>query len=220
MFDYHRKSPWFAEKYDPAPQFSTLRARVRKVGWRGRIDAFLLELDAGKYDPDLEEHELEVPASPVKDSATNGVSAADPNNADHSEDQPTTGGEDDLQFNVEPEDDGNEQGGHRVDGGRSDVKRGKFNEEMAVEPDGNQVMIRTIPPDIGRVKLEQVCLSESHKSCFRDLLYCRLAQAYLDMYIWRLGIPCRNETTTVLGGFASVTMLICRLSLRRCRKRR
>lgn len=156
MFDYHRKSPWFAEKYDPALQYANLRARVRKVGWRGRIDVFLSDLDAGKYDPDPQDSQLQdAPSSPVKDSMTNGV-PIDASHVESEDTKPNLGGDDEMQFNVEAEDDNNDQDGPRGEGGRSDTKRGKTNEEIAVDPDGNQVMIRTIPPDIGRLKLESV----------------------------------------------------------------
>ncbi|TCD62735.1 hypothetical protein EIP91_006460 [Steccherinum ochraceum] len=154
MFDYHRKSPWFAEKYDPAPQFSTLRSRVRKVGWRGKIDTFLLDLDSGKYDPDAHDGSDSSPASPVKEVGTNGMDVL---NADTEESKPNIGADDEMQFGVEPEDD-NDQDGARGDGGRSlEAKRSKASDEVAIEPEGNQVMIRTIPPDIGRVKLENAC---------------------------------------------------------------
>ncbi len=36
-------------------------------------------------------------------------------------------------------------------------KRTHREENVSVLPEGNEVMIRTIPPDIGRVKLEEVC---------------------------------------------------------------
>jgi hypothetical protein len=41
----------------------------------------------------------------------------------------------------------------------NDNKRNNRGEEISVPPEGNQVMIRTIPPDIGRVKLEEVSVS-------------------------------------------------------------
>ena len=42
MFDHGRKLPWFAEKYDTAPEFQAMRTRVRKSGCKGRMDAFIL----------------------------------------------------------------------------------------------------------------------------------------------------------------------------------
>ncbi|TFY69491.1 hypothetical protein EVJ58_g373 [Rhodofomes roseus] len=166
MFEHHRKSPWFAEKYDPSPEFVALRQRVRRIGWRGRMDSFLLDLEAGKYDPDLNEPEAEA-ASPVKESASNGdttAAAADAGTAQApaEEAKPTvnaSNAEDDMQFNVEQEDDTGEQDANRQDAGKTsaDNRRNVRGEEYAVLPEGNQVMIRTIPPDIGRVKLEEAC---------------------------------------------------------------
>ncbi|EMD40601.1 hypothetical protein CERSUDRAFT_111186 [Gelatoporia subvermispora B] len=165
MFDHHRKSPWFAEKYDPAPEFVAMRRRVRKIGWRGRMDNFLMDLEAGKFDPDLHpdlpEPEPEV-ASPIKENATNGDATT--NGADaHApqlpteENKPTGNGDDEMQFNPEPEDEGGDHDTNRGDTGSRAAQNSKQTnrgEEISVQPEGNQVMIRTIPPDIGRVKLE------------------------------------------------------------------
>ena len=57
---------------------------------------------------------------------------------------------------VEAEDEGDklDANGKGVENGKRDNRdRG---EEVSVSPEGHQVMIRTIPPDIGRVKLETV----------------------------------------------------------------
>lgn len=146
MFDHHRKSPWFAEKYDPAQEFVALRRRVRKEGWRGRLDTFLLDLESGKFDPDLSEPETDT-ISPVKETVEAGEDAK-------------TGGDDDMQFNLDAEDDAGEQEPSRAEANGktvNDNKRNNRGEEIAVAPEGNQVMIRTIPPDIGRVKLEEAC---------------------------------------------------------------
>lgn len=157
MFEHHRKSPWFAEKYDPAPDFQNLRTRVRKIGWKGRLDSFLHELDLGKFDPDHNEPELE-PSSPVKDNVTNGEGvAADATvavRAGTGEEPKANGGDDEMQFNIEADE---EAGGPETNGkSTADNKRPNRGEEISVPPEGNQVMIRTIPPDIGRVKLEEV----------------------------------------------------------------
>ena len=151
MFDHHRKSPWFAEKYDPAPEFQAMRTRVRKLGWRGRMDAFIADLESGTFDPDLSEP---VPES-TRENANGDSSATNGAGADASVDDIKPSGDDDMQFNVEPEedagvDDTTRSGGNKNKGG---ANRG---EEVAVPPEGNQVMIRTIPPDIGRAKLEEV----------------------------------------------------------------
>ncbi|KAK7695549.1 hypothetical protein QCA50_000185 [Cerrena zonata] len=162
MFDHHRKSPWFAEKYDPSPELAALRARVRRVGWRGRIDTFLLDLEAGKFDPDLHPPEPEPePTSPIKEE-TNGDSAA--NGAESGaietpveESKPTMTGDDDMTFNAEAEEENDQDANRAGNNKQNDDRRGKSGEEVSVPTEGNQVMIRTIPPDIGRVKLEEAC---------------------------------------------------------------
>lgn len=106
MFEHHKKSPWFAEKYDPNPEYAALRTRVRKVGWKGRLNSFLHDLEAGKFD--------------LNQPHTNGVEV-----------KPTVGDD--------------------------DMEAGAQGDELAIPPEGNQVMIRTIPPDIGRSKLEEAC---------------------------------------------------------------
>ncbi|TFK74358.1 hypothetical protein BDN72DRAFT_789083 [Pluteus cervinus] len=158
MFDHHRKSPWFAEKYDPAPEFVNLRTRIRKEGWRGRIDAFLVDLENGKFDPDLNETEAE-PTSPVKESAVGDHASGETNGAGTNAEDPKHG-DDDIQFPVDGDDDPVDTDAGRQDtNGKAlqDSKRGSRGEEVSAQPEGNQVMIRTIPPDIGRVKLEEAC---------------------------------------------------------------
>ncbi|KAG6900119.1 hypothetical protein C0993_002654 [Termitomyces sp. T159_Od127] len=154
MFDHHRKSPWFAEKYDPSPEMQNLRMRVRKEGWKGRLDTFLLDLELGKFDPVLNESELE-PSSPVKENVINGENATEPNGQGE---EKSGGIDEDMQFNVDADEEPGENDGNRADApGKSAVdKRSNRGEEVSVPPEGNQVMIRTIPPDIGRVKLEDV----------------------------------------------------------------
>lgn len=164
MFDHHRKSPWFAEKYDPASEYQNLRMRVRKEGWKGRFDTFIHDLESGKYDPELNEPE-ETPVSPVKESLRNGGSMIVENNGaapapteDAGKVAPT--GDDEMQFNVDVDEEPVDPEPGRPDatnGKASSDRRNNRGEEVSVLPEGNQVMIRTIPPDIGRVKLEESC---------------------------------------------------------------
>ena len=208
MFEHHRKSPWFAEKYDPAPEFQALRTRVRKVGWRGRMDAFVMDLESGKFDPDLTEAATDGGKEHLngESSAANGVKTE----AESAEEKPT-GGDDDMQFNVEGEEDagGDEGKNALVNKTRGGANRG---EEVSVPPEGNQVMIRTIPPDIGRAKLEEV-------SAF--VLTTMLAPAdnagslsarfrVLSTLLWVT--QCRNAAITAPDGSSSRTMLICHRS--------
>jgi hypothetical protein len=158
MFDHHKKSPWFAEKYDPSPEFQTLRLRVRKEGWKGRLDTFLHDLESGKFDPDLSEPELE-PSSPVSaDNTTVEINGAVPTSAGDEAKQ-VGGGDDEMQFAVDADEEPGDNDAGRPDANGksiSDSKRHNRGEEASALPEGNQVMIRTIPPDIGRVKLEEV----------------------------------------------------------------
>lgn len=118
MFSHHRKSPWFAEKYSPAPEFVALRARIRRIGWRGRLDTFLMDLETGKFDPDFNEPDPEGSSS-VMESNTNGDSAM--NGAETStiaadeELKPNGNGDDEMQFNVEVEDENGDQDAGRID---------------------------------------------------------------------------------------------------------
>jgi len=184
MFDHHRKSPWFVEKYDPSPEYLNLRARTRREGWKGRESMFLLDVEAGKFDPDFNEPAPEAePPSPVKENPTNGESAiileSNGNGAAALTEEPKAGGGDDeMQFNMDPEEEGGDNAGDndisRVEAnGKSSGKNERFTrgEEISVPPEGNQVMIRTIPPDIGRVKLEDVSGFNLAIACPKLTLY-------------------------------------------------
>lgn len=168
MFEHHKKSPWFSEKYEPSPEAQALRARVRKEGWKGRLQGFLLDLESGKFDPDLNETHPEQPPTPAKEQHLNGDSSTDGNgnaataaSATTSDDKPVAG-DDDMQFNIEPDEEPADDGPRPEANGKGSMNSKRQQqgdnrgEEIAVPCEGNQVMIRTIPPDIGRVKLEEV----------------------------------------------------------------
>lgn len=145
-----------------------LRRQTRRVGWKGRESTFLHDLEAGKFDPDLNDPVPEPePTSPVKDSPASGDIAPTEANGSGialtSPDEPkTAGGDDEMQFNMDAEDEGGDHDANRIEtnGKPSLGKTDRFSrgEEISVPPEGNQVMIRTIPPDIGRIKLEDVSL--------------------------------------------------------------
>lgn len=179
MFDHHRKSPWFAEKYDPAPEFLALRRRVRKDGWKGRLNAFVQDLELGKFDPDLNEPESESGAQ-HKDSAAPG----DVGENVAPTEEVKNGADDDMQFNMDAEEDAGEHDANRVENGKATTehKRNNRGEEISIPPEGNQVMIRTIPPDIGRLKLEEVCQRGIANRVIFDL-FCRLAARFRDSCI-------------------------------------
>jgi len=130
MFEYHRRLAWFIEKYDPAERYEDLRARVRREGLNGTIDQFMLELEAGKHDPGQ---------SPSQAMDTDD---APPTTQETQDEDDTMGGEEEpTKQNVKP------TNGHPA----KPVNVG----EISIMPSGPQLMIRTIPPDIGRFKLEQ-----------------------------------------------------------------
>lgn len=157
MFEHHRKSPWFAEKYDPSPQFQAIRSRVRKEGWKGRIITFLNDLEMGKFDPDFNE-----PVSPPKDNG-NGDVDGDANAEERKV-------EDDTTFGMDVDEESGETDGNKGESnGKASQDRRRLErpgEEAEAVHEGNQVMIRTIPPDIGRLKLEHVRVYPSRCSCY------------------------------------------------------
>jgi hypothetical protein len=160
MFDHHRKSPWFAEKYDPAPEFVHLRRRLRKEGWKGRLGLFLDDLESGVFDPGFNEPSEQ---EPVKEAPFNGVSSEniDVGPADAEDIKPPTTGDDEMPTVDAEEEAGENDAGRAETNGRGnrDSKPNNRGEEVSVTPEGNQVMIRTIPPDIGRFRLEEVSFS-------------------------------------------------------------
>lgn len=158
MFDHHRKSPWFAEKYDPSAQYAYLRKRVRKEGWRDRLNTFLENLDAGLFDP--QSGNLYQPSSPAKQSVTLKKEETKEDQEalpDHDGLAPVDESmkvDEDVIVDVEEDGDKLDANGKSLENGKRDNRdRG---EEVSVAPEGHQIMIRTIPPDIGRVKLETV----------------------------------------------------------------
>ncbi|KAG8956553.1 hypothetical protein FRC04_000031 [Tulasnella sp. 424] len=186
LFDHHKRSAWFIERYSPGDNYVALRTRTRKIGWSGRIDEFMGKLEQGQFDPP----KLELDATPPplsasiqrdqqpKEAAANGTDAgADPANGNGSTaengngngagdvDMDETRAEDEMDINMYDGEGGNEMNGAgdadgvAAKGARdalpSDVQATA--EEVSVEPEGVQIMIRTIPPDLGRVKIEEAC---------------------------------------------------------------
>ncbi len=172
MFEHHKKSPWFAEKYDPAPEFANLRLRVRKEGWKGRIDAFLLDLESSKFDPDSQESTQQ--SSPTVDNSTNGEQGGDTNGA--GDEGKVNGADDEMQFAMDGDEDAGDPDATKPESnGKSlpqDARRMlNRGEEISTMPEGNQVTIRTIPPDIGRMKLEDVRLLPRSSNAKNMLTY-------------------------------------------------
>jgi hypothetical protein len=229
MFDHHKKSPWFAEKYDPSTDCQTLRTRVRKEGWKGRLQGFLLDLESGKFDPDLndtpsspvvkanEQQQLNGESSSGTDGSANGTSVTAA--AATGDSEAKQGGDDDMQFNMdleEPVDEGPrpEANGKAPSTGYKKQTQENRGEEISVDCEGNQVMIRTIPPDIGRVKLEEVSFITIHTSCWlscSNRLGHSCVQRFRVSFIWLWATRCKSATFIVLGGSGSKMTPICQL---------
>ncbi|CAE6454792.1 unnamed protein product [Rhizoctonia solani] len=144
LFNAHKNQVWFVERYDPAAEHVALRDRIKAEGRKGRTARFVQELEEGKYDPVVEDPATvtaeDKPAGSPR--AEGGVDATNDNEMDFDNDNEEEG-------NSKPTAETTENGKAKEgpQGGR-DV-------ECSMETEGNQVMIRTLPPDIGRVKLEQ-----------------------------------------------------------------
>lgn len=154
MFDHHKKSPWFAEKYDPSDFYVNLRRRVRKEGWKGRANQFLLELEEGRHDPQIVvgDDSTAIPADVPSPKQTVDQKPEPAKVEDRS-----GATDEDITFGIDAEDEPDNE--NKLENGSKttfDTKTSPRNDEISVMPDGNEILIRTIPPDIGRVKLEEV----------------------------------------------------------------
>jgi hypothetical protein len=155
MFDHHKKHPWFIEKYEPSEYYVNLRKRVRKQGWRGKATQFLLELEEGKFDNDIlpleesiEPSGEESPSKISPETKSEPPKPADVKNGTH---------EEDMSFGLDAEEDQDHE--NKIEAGSKstlDAKVSSRNDEISVMPEGNEILIRTLPPDISRVKLEEV----------------------------------------------------------------
>lgn len=167
MFNAHKAQVWFIERYDPAADHVALRDRIKAEGRKGRTARFIQELDEGKYDPIAEEPitisstEVKPPTSPHPEAVV------DPNN------------EQEPDFDNENEEEGNTKQTTEINenGKPKEGPQGGRDEECSMETEGNQVMIRTLPPDIGRVKLEQVSTVDFHIALWltSSARHCRLS---------------------------------------------
>ncbi|EJU06075.1 hypothetical protein DACRYDRAFT_19390 [Dacryopinax primogenitus] len=161
VFNFHKASSWFIERYDPSPEYVSQRARIRLEGWTGKPEAFLHDLEEGKWDPEVT---LEPPAAPeeaAEHKHGNGVKDENEDVAMESEHPAKAEGEDLVspmkEEAGEEKPDAAETNG-AVDRRPKDVKA-RIPPELSVDvqPDGNQLLIRTIPPALPRAKIEEVC---------------------------------------------------------------
>ena len=173
MYEHHKKSPWFAEKYDPSPEFANLRSRVRKEGWKGRLEQFLFELEEGKYDPVVADSTQTAPPS---EEGQKDINTALPENGKTELTSPTDeakpANDEDAPFAMDAEEEAPETDAKDESNGKPqfETKRALRSDELSIMPEGNEVMIRTIPPDIGRVKLEEVGSLEHIQDCILNVI--------------------------------------------------
>ncbi|CAE6422176.1 unnamed protein product, partial [Rhizoctonia solani] len=142
LFNAHKSQVWFIERYDPATEHVTLRDRIKAEGRKGRTARFVQELEEGKYDP-------------VMEDPTTATTEDKPEGSPRAEGRAESTNE--LDFDIENDDEGNSKPTADVteNGKAKEGPQGGRDVECSMETEGNQVMIRTLPPDIGRVKLEQ-----------------------------------------------------------------
>lgn len=151
-------------------QYSSLRAKTRKRGWRGKVDEFIFKLEQGEFDPKLE---LDATVAPT----ANGTPANKPeggtqeSNGDHNGDvdmMNEDAKEDEMDIAMFDAENNNDNGG-APSNDRNNIPMSGQSEEVSVEPEDIQIMIRTIPPDIGRIKIEEVRITGVNvdiRSCF------------------------------------------------------
>jgi len=149
LFERHRKTAWFLEKYDPRDPYLDLRNRVRKTGWEGAVDKWVSELEEGKHDP------VPDPAIPAiahsSSTPANGNGIAVASTSGETNDNPSKSGPSETPKREDQDDRDDESGDERERGPQD-------GDEIIVPQKGHQVMIKTIPPDIGRLRLEPVRL--------------------------------------------------------------
>ena len=119
-----------------------LRTRVRREGWKGRTEQFLKDLEDGKFDPKPE------PDPSVKEEA---LPAGD--------EKPPVNLEDMDAVDEDVPENGPDSPTKSESNGKALPQHGRQprEDDVLVTPEGNQIAIRTIPPDIGRQKIEEVC---------------------------------------------------------------
>jgi hypothetical protein len=148
LFEKHRSAAWFLEKYDPTEVYSDLRSRVRKQGWQGALDQFIDDLEAGKFDF-VSETIKNKANDETKDQNDGAQASTDPTTTESTETKPDAPKVEEDVDKIVDENEGGSQGDKEGD-----------NDEVIIPHKGHQVMIKTIPPDIGRLKLEPVsCIS-------------------------------------------------------------
>ncbi|KAM0745655.1 hypothetical protein T439DRAFT_330469 [Meredithblackwellia eburnea MCA 4105] len=144
FFDEMKEAIWFKERYDPAPDFEEQRKKRKEKGREGKLDAFLEELESGKF----EHLSFDGPAY-VKKKKGEGENGS-----------PVKAGGDVEMKSV----DDTESKPAAAEGANGDsLKKGEGSPDesngvnVKLKAAENQLLIKTIPPDISRKDLEAHC---------------------------------------------------------------
>ena len=135
------------EKYDPRDPYLDLRNRVRKTGWEGAVDKWISELEEGKHDPVPDPATPAIARSSSIPANGNAITAA--STSGETNDNPSKSGPPETPKREDQEDRDDESGDERERGPQD-------GDEIIIPQKGHQIMIKTIPPDIGRLRLEPV----------------------------------------------------------------
>lgn len=139
---------------------------MKREGWNGLSSRFLRELEEGKHDPPVTAPKP--PSNSLAPDTEDETRAGSPGGGDI---EMKTGGDEKMEGSAAGDESARDIGsaspdksvtnggagrrpeGEDANGAKPSILR---DDEVSVEPEGNQVLIRTLPPDIGRVKLERV----------------------------------------------------------------
>lgn len=193
---------------------------MKREGWKGLSSRFLRELEEGKHDPSVtvpKPPEAEGEARAATPSAVEGgdvdmkvagsSSPARPEESVAGDEPPAENGAASPSKSVTNGANGKKSEGE--DGSKPTILR---DDEVSVDPEGNQVLIRTLPPDIGRVKLERVCfvgLTSHPRLSYVNLCFDRCVARFQDFDTWHSVTPCKSVIIIALVGYGSTMTSIC-----------
>ena len=122
---------------------------MRKTGWEGAIDKWISELEEGKHDPVPDPATAAIARSSPIPIPANGNSIAAASTSRETNDNPPKSGPSETPKREDQEERDEESGDERERGPQD-------GDEIIIPQKGHQIMIKTIPPDIGRLRLEPV----------------------------------------------------------------
>lgn len=124
---------------------------MRKTGWEGAVDKWISELEEGKHDPVPDPAIAAITRSSPIPIPANGNSIAAASTSGETNENPSKSGPSETPKREDQEERDEESGDERERGPQD-------GDEIIIPQKGHQIMIKTIPPDIGRLRLEPVRL--------------------------------------------------------------